>query len=197
MTTDRQANTPPHEGRLDSKAVGVSQVVIGIAIVVLTSLTAWLTVWVIGLALVVWGTLDLYHGRRSEPRHGAWWRRAPGVLAIAGGIAILVWPGVGSATLSLILAALFIVGGLIKLSTTVRERPPNWGWEVLSALVSFGLAAFILTIWPVENFLVLGILLGIEIIMNGISLTAAGIAAEGVTSKFGHPAGGKTRDSAT
>lgn len=159
-------------------AFGIGQIALGILVIILAALTAWLTVWALGLFLVIWGGLVLLQSVSQRKRRFFWWYLSTSLLALATGFLLLFFPGMGAAALSLILAILFIMGGLYKILAAIGEKAQNWGWIVFGGGISIILGFFILSQWPINNFLILGVLVGIEIILNGWSLMVVGYASQ-------------------
>ena len=152
---------------------GTGQIALGILIIIIAAFTTWLTVWVMGWCLIVWGVIDLaqfFHKKVDL----SWWRFSSGVLAIGCGVLLFFFPGMGSAAISLVFVILFIMGGLNKIFGALTDRPANWGWVVFGGGLSIILGFFILSQWPVKSFVFLGVLVGIEILLNGWTLLAVG-----------------------
>jgi len=75
-------------------------------------------------------------------------------------------------------ALLMIFIGVLRI--VFAFRMPTAGLKItliLAGVVSLGLGAMILTSFPFSAVLVLGILLAIELISNGISMIALGLVA--------------------
>lgn len=150
--------------------IGIGQIIIGILVIVISAFTAWLTVWVLGGCLIIWGIIDLAQFFHKKNPDLSWWRLATGVLAIGCGALLLLFPGMGAAAIALILVILFIMGGINKIFGALTDRPVNWGWVVFGGGLSIILGFFILSQWPIKSFVFLGVLVGIEILMNGWTL---------------------------
>lgn len=160
--------------------IGISQVVLGVLVILFAAFTTWLTIWALGLCLIVWGAIDLAQFFPLKKTDSSWWRFSLGVLASGCGALLLFYPGIGVAAISLVLAILFIMGGLYKIFGALTDRPVNWGWVVLGGGLSIILGFFIFSQWPVDNFLLLGVLVGIEILLNGWTLMAINFASQRV-----------------
>ena len=91
---------------------GTGQIALGILIIIIAAFTTWLTVWVMGWCLIVWGVIDLaqfFHKKVDL----SWWRFSSGVLAID--VVCCFFSGYGAAAISLVFVILFIMGGLNKI----------------------------------------------------------------------------------
>jgi uncharacterized membrane protein HdeD (DUF308 family) len=71
----------------------------------------------------------------------------------------------------LLLIVLFTVEGFSKVIFSLTIRPlPNWGWIMVSGIVSILLSFFLLARTPVTALWLLGALLGIQLISEGAAL---------------------------
>src|SRR6056297_88088 len=100
-------------------------------------------------------------------------------FAILGiGINLVNKPFEGVLQLTVVVALLMIFIGVLRI--VFAFRMPTAGLKItliLAGVVSLGLGAMILTSFPFSAVVVLGILLAIELISNGISMIALGLVA--------------------
>lgn len=100
-------------------------------------------------------------------------------FAILGiGINLVNKPLEGVLQLTVVVALLMIFIGVLRI--VFAFRMPTAGLKItliLAGVVSLGLGAMILTSFPFSAVVVLGILLAIELISNGISMIALGLVA--------------------
>ncbi len=78
---------------------------------------------------------------------GFWWSLLSGILGVAAGIVLLVWPLSGALSLTLLLSAFFIVEGVATIMYAIDHRNQltgRWGWMLLSGVVDLILAGIIL-----------------------------------------------------
>lgn len=100
-----------------------------------------------------------------------------GALAVFLGISILQHPLAGVISLTLLVGVLFIASGIFKviIAFSLEERSYFW-LMLLSGIVSIILAVLIFSNFPQSAAVILGLLLAIELISNGVSLIAMGMA---------------------
>ena len=55
--------------------------------------------------------------------------------------------------MTMLLAALFIVGGLFRAAAASAIKFPRWGWTVVSGVISCALGVFLLATWPSNHLL--------------------------------------------
>jgi uncharacterized membrane protein HdeD (DUF308 family) len=76
----------------------------------------------------------------------------------------------GAEGVTMVLAALFIVGGLFRAVGAGAIQFPRWGWTVFAGLVSVALGIFLLSTWPTASTYFIGIAIGIDLIFDGAAL---------------------------
>lgn len=162
----------------DDSNFGLIQILLGIGTIIAATLASWFTVLALALILAVRGGLDLYKG--YHPERGQQERLKGkiiiGAVSLVIGVLLLIFPQIGASFFSLALAILFIVGGLQKLVSPYLEKGQVDKFTLTTALVSLLLGVILIALWPVERFDVLGVLVGIEILLNGMTITLAGRA---------------------
>jgi uncharacterized membrane protein HdeD (DUF308 family) len=105
-----------------------------------------------------------------------------GALAVIAGVWTLGQPLSALSGITLLLAAYFIVSGVIEAFGAFSARPANgWGWLFFSGIVSLALGVMLWKQFPLSGLWAVGTLIGIRLLMAGISLIAIGsIVGKGV-----------------
>ncbi len=115
------------------------------------------------------GVVQLIHAFSVRDWSGFIWFLGLGVLGIVLGIMLISRPLEGAVSLTLVVAVLFILTGALKAMFSLSARPvKGWGWGLVSGLISLLLGIMILADFPASAQGILGILLGIELLSNGI-----------------------------
>ncbi len=131
--------------------------------------------------LMATGVLQIVQGIRAKEHDwaGRGLHFLVGILYI--GVALLAAydPYAASAGLTIFIAAMFVVIGVSRIVYAVRARRQNWKWlwPVLAGIVDLAAGGIIMFTWPASSLWVLGLLLSVELIMNGWLLTATALAA--------------------
>ncbi len=99
-----------------------------------------------------------------------WWQLISAVLAIITGLIFVRNPGIGVATLALLLVIFFMVEGISKVTLALTVRPlANWAWVLVSGLIGIAIGIYLL-MNPALSLLVLAIFIGIQFIVEGIAI---------------------------
>jgi uncharacterized membrane protein HdeD (DUF308 family) len=100
-----------------------------------------------------------------------------GIIFVIAGILSLANPLKGVLTLALILAAFLLVEGIFKIVYAFQMKSTqNWGWVLVSGIISLVLAILIWAQWP-ASIVIIGLLVGFYILFSGLSMVMLSIAA--------------------
>ncbi len=175
--------------------IGVAEIVLGLVVVVLAAVATDLMIFVIGVVLVVRGALDGFEAYRNRYFRGYYLRIAVALFCVFVGSFLILFPLVGVAMISLFIAALIVLEGVRKLSTAFVYRGIKWRHKAISGVLSLVLGIIVLSRWPFVTFWLLGLIVGIELVLNGWAKAVVGLATKdraGKTGGYNHPAGAGT-----
>lgn len=139
---------------------------------VLTSVSVTI---VVGALLLVSGAMQTYAGF-SEPGVGnKVLSILLGLVILLLGVSFLANPLAGTISLAVLVTIFVAAGGVLRLLFSMQLRGTPFFWMMLlSGVLSVALAAFIL-LNPEVKVALLGILLGIELLFNGVGLITLGL----------------------
>lgn len=158
------------------KGVGVLLMVLGAVAILVPALASWGVTIFIGWILI-FGSVFLFasafaYRRGSSLLIGIIWA----VLALAAGLYLLIDPGQGTKTLTLILMIYFLVSGVFKLAVAVAGRgTPGIGWLAVNGVLSVVIGLIILADMPDAADWAIGLLVGIDFIFAGWGLISLGM----------------------
>ena len=122
-----------------------------------------------GWIFLIQGAVQVVHSFRIRDWSGFMWSLGLGVLSLIVGVVLVADPLAGSVSLTLLVAILFLVTGIAKAMFAFSLRPVGgWAWVLLSGLVSVLLGVMILANFPAAAATILGLLLGVELLSNGV-----------------------------
>ena len=134
-----------------------------------TAIAAWVFIFV--------GVIQVFAAFREEGTGAKIWMILMGVLAVVLGVWILGRPLAGVIALTTVVAVMFLIFGIIKVVMAFSLEDRSFFWLILiSGAVSVILAVMIFSNFPYSATVVLGVLLGVNLISDGASLTAMGIS---------------------
>lgn len=116
--------------------------------------------------------------------HGGWNKAALAIFGILGvlvGITIFKNPLEGMLTLTLAVAVMILISGVVRLFVAKDLKGNSgYGWVMISGIASIILAGMIFANFPASAVTILGILLGVELLFDGIALIGLSNAAKRV-----------------
>lgn len=155
--------------------IGALSILAGILALVYPGLTLLVLGIILGVNLMVWGTLNLFMAFDSElGAAGSVLRVVVGILAALAGLVCLVRPGVGVTTLLFAVAFWFVLTGIIDVVQAIQQ-PHHRVLSFLLGLVGIAAGVIILAN-PAIGLKTLALLAGIGFIARGILEVGAGLA---------------------
>jgi uncharacterized membrane protein HdeD (DUF308 family) len=79
-------------------------------------------------------------------------------------------PDAGAEGVTMVLAILFIVGGIFRITGAIAIQFPRWGWTVFAGVISAVLGMSLLVSWPAASSYFVGMAIGIDLILDGGAL---------------------------
>ncbi len=170
--------------------LGVLFAVLGVVGLVFVGLATMVTVLFIGWAFAVAGFASVIHAIIRKGWSGFWLDLLCGLVTEIAGVFIILHPLEGATFLTGVIGVVFLVGGIFRLGAGVATRTPYAGWFVMHGVVSILLGLMILSEWPSTAVWVIGTLVSIDLLMDGLRLISFGFAVKNhaLPSDAGHPA---------
>jgi uncharacterized membrane protein HdeD (DUF308 family) len=153
--------------------MGVLLIILGIIAIATPAVAGKTVVVVIGVVLLVGGVVQIISGLRAK----GWSSKLPplvlGVITGICGLGLLGEPWIGMKLIALLLAIFFVMEGIWKIIASFSYRPAS-GWLLMlaSGVIALVLGLLIWRQWPVSGLWAVGILVGVDLLMTGISMVA-------------------------
>lgn len=151
-------------------AIGILLIIIGTAAIGRSRLATFSTVVVFGWMLIIGGALQAIHAFATRAWGGFFVQLLGGLLALVVGFLVVAHPAAGALTVTLLIAAGFMIGGMFRIAAAIAMDLPHRGWVILNGLVTLALGVLIWRQWPVSGLWVIGLFIGIDFIFTGWSL---------------------------
>lgn len=161
--------------------IGVVLLIFGI-LAIASPFVAGLSIAItIGILLILGGLAQLFFAFTASSFGKGIWIFILGALTVFIGIAMVGQPDAALATLTLFLAAYFIVEGIFEIIWAFQIKPvKGWGWTLFSGIISLLLGIMIWRQFPLSGVWAIGTLVGIKLIFSGWMMIAFGGAAKSV-----------------
>lgn len=156
--------------------LGVLLLVLGFLCILGEVTTTLITVLVLGWLLLFSGVMALVHAFRTRTWSGFFLYLLSAVLRVFTGFLLIRYPLIGALSLTLLLASLFIVGGVFRAVGAASLQFPRWGWTAASGIIAVALGVMLLVQLPASSLWFLGLAVGIDLLFEGSGLIALGTA---------------------
>jgi uncharacterized membrane protein HdeD (DUF308 family) len=138
---------------------------------------AFVTVMVGAMMLIAGITrvIDAFQG-------GGFWSGLFGAVYCIVGLKIILTPLPGLLALTMILVIYFLVVGITEIIAAFKIRPVDgWGYLLFSGIVSVLLSLMIWNQWPLSGAWAVGVLVGIQLMISGMTMITVGSAIKNIT----------------
>jgi uncharacterized membrane protein HdeD (DUF308 family) len=145
-----------------------------LAAVAVNVVVAWL--------IVMAGVVHVMIAFHSHGAGSVIWKLLVGLAYLFFGSYLIVHPVLGVASLTLVLACLFLVEGILDIVLFFRMRALRGSsWILLDGLITLLLGLLIYLQWPSSSLWAIGTLVGISMIISGISRVMLSFAVRQAT----------------
>ncbi|MCG8585365.1 MAG: HdeD family acid-resistance protein [Pirellulales bacterium] len=156
-----------------SMFTGILLIIFGIVAIATPVLASAAVVIVIGAVMLVAGVFQCVEGFRNESGASKALAVVLGVLTAVCGVGLMFNPVLGMEIITLLLAVFFVVEGIWKIIASFKFRPASgWVMILMSGVLGLLLGLIIWRQWPVSGLWAVGILVGVDLLMTGISMIA-------------------------
>ncbi len=164
-------------------SMGIVLSIIGVILLASPMAAGEIVIMGVAAVLVITGVAQVIQSFRSP---GSADRIVSAILGVVvAGLGVMVWsnPEIGSGFLLVLLMIFFAVNGLWKLTTAWRFRGASgWIWLMLSGLVSLVFVWLMWSQWPVAGAWVIGVFIGIDLLLTGLSMIVLAVTARRIKS---------------
>jgi uncharacterized membrane protein HdeD (DUF308 family) len=153
--------------------LGILTAALGVLLIAYPLAAATITAILIGSILVIAGVLDIALALRAHTGGSFAGRLLLGIIYGVGGLLLLFNPlwGVGVLTVVLGVMLFFEAGVATWLAFSMRPAS-GWGWLLFDAVITALLGWLILAHWPSSAIWAIGTLVGVAVLMRGITRIA-------------------------
>jgi uncharacterized membrane protein HdeD (DUF308 family) len=157
---------------------GVIMILLGLLAMFLPHQTGLGVSVVIGWIIVVAGLAYLAYAFAARGAGSFLWRMLLGIVYVVGGGYLALHARLALQSLTLAVAIIFFIAGVLEIVTFFRLRIlPGSGWLLFDAIVSLLVAFVIWYPWPSSATWAIGLLVGINLIVSGITRLIYSVAA--------------------
>jgi uncharacterized membrane protein HdeD (DUF308 family) len=154
-------------------ALGILLVIAGLVVLGNAAVATTVSMLFIGWLTLAAGVITLLGALLRVGGDGFWLTAICGGLLSVLGLVIVRNPSVAALTLTLVAGAFFLAGGVVRLAVAFGRQEYRWPL-LLSGIVSTALGLIVLFNLVDASYALLGILLGIELLIDGLTIMLIG-----------------------
>ncbi len=167
--------------------LGVLLVLCGTAAIVVPPFTvafSLITAMVLGVLLMVAGIVTIVSSFWVGKWSALLLHLLVGILYLVTGFIITERPGESAVLMTLFIAATFIVLGSFRIASALALRFAQWGWVLVNGTVTLLLGIVIFRHFGECALWVIGILVGVELLLNGWSWIMLSLAVRKIPNEL-------------
>src|SRR5271169_956179 len=150
--------------------MGAITAVLGLFLILYPLATATITTVLLGWVLIFVGIAQFVFALHSQTVGNFFLKVLLGALYGITGVALAFFPFEGVEALTGLLGTLLLVQAGLLTATAFQVKPlDGWGWLLADAIASLCMGILILARWPSSSVWAIGTLVGVAVLMGGIS----------------------------
>lgn len=158
--------------------LGILLIVLGVVAIAFPFVTTIAAKILLGWLFLIGGIVQIVHAFSTRQWSEFFLDLLVGVLYVVGGGWLAFFPLTGIVTLTLLLALMFIVQGVLEAGIAFRIRPhAGWVWMLLAGIVAVAVGVLLIAELPSSATWAIGLLVGINLIMSGFAYLFLPLAA--------------------
>lgn len=160
-------------------------IVFGVLALALPGATSIGVVLLIGWLLLISGIVQVVHAFQTKGVGNFVWKLLVAILYLAVGIYFLTHTVLSVALVTLMLAIFFFAEGITDLVAYFQNRKYSGaGWILVDGIVTLILGLMIWANWPAISPVALGILVGVGMIMTGVTRLMLSMATRRLVTQY-------------
>jgi uncharacterized membrane protein HdeD (DUF308 family) len=152
--------------------LGILTIALGVVCIVYNAIATEASVLVLGFLLLIGGIVALAEAFWVRSWNGFFLFFLSAVLQGVTGYLLVRYPHAGTVGVTMLLASLLIVGGLFRTVGSGLLRFPSWLWAMLSGVIALTLGIIVLAKMPVASVFFLGLVVGVNFVLDGTAFLA-------------------------
>jgi len=149
---------------------GILLIIFGVLAISAPMLAALAVNVVLAWLIILAGVIHLVVAFHAHRAGSIIWKLLVGIAYLCFGIYLLLRPALGVTALTLLLACLFVIEGILNIILFFRMRSVRGSsWVLIDGIITLLLGSLIYMQWPSSSAWVIGTLVGISMIISGVT----------------------------
>jgi uncharacterized membrane protein HdeD (DUF308 family) len=173
-----QQTNAVYPSRIFLIASGILFLLVGFSAMASPVLYTALIVQLLAVFILVSGVISLVMALLGKHKNYLFLEIVSGIIRIVAGGALLSCLKSSALIITMAFAIYLIVEGLFVIMAALKLRStPCWTWRLLQGTGALVLGIMVFLRWPSSSFSILGLFFGINLVLNGASQIALGLAS--------------------
>jgi uncharacterized membrane protein HdeD (DUF308 family) len=156
-------------------AEGIAMILLGILAILLPPFIGLAVTILLGWLLIASGVFGILSTLITRHSSAFGWSLLSAIVTLAIGVILFAWPMGGMISLSMALAAFLALDGIFAIGMAMDHRrrlTPKWAWLLINGVVDLVFAAAIIFWLPQSAAWALGLIIGADMLIGGVTLVA-------------------------
>jgi uncharacterized membrane protein HdeD (DUF308 family) len=150
--------------------LGILLMALGVACVATARTATTVSILVLGWVLIISAAVWLANAFQAWSWSGFFVYLLNAIIRGVTGYLLVTHPNAGAEGITMLIASLFIVGGVFRTAGASFIQFPRWGWTAVAGLISVILGVYLLANWSTVSTFFIGLAIGIDLIFDGSAL---------------------------
>lgn len=156
---------------------GIIMIILGIIALRHTVISSLVSIVMLGIILTAGGIVEIVRSFHSQTATKTFYRFALGLLYAGAGLFMLAKPGINAMSLTLVLSALLIASGIVRIVDSIMHKTDYRFWRIINGIISIIIGIMIWMQWPYSGLWFIGLVIGIELMVTGFTSLAIALIA--------------------
>jgi uncharacterized membrane protein HdeD (DUF308 family) len=150
--------------------LGLLLMALGVACVATARTATTVSILVLGWVLIISAAVWLANAFQAWSWSGFFVYLLNAIIRGVTGYLLVTHPNAGAEGITMLIASLFIVGGVFRTAAASFIQFPRWGWTAVAGVISVALGVYLLANWSTVSTFFIGLAIGIDLIFDGSAL---------------------------
>ena len=165
--------------------LGILTALLGVLLLAYPLFAGTVTTMVIGWVLIFVAMLEVVQAFTGKSIGNFFGRLLLGLVYGYAGVQLLLHPLLGVAVLTIVLGTILLFEAGATAAWAFQVKPVSgWGWLLVDAVITAILGLLILAHWPSSSLWAIGTLVGVAVLMRGITRIALSAGLRSVTKRL-------------
>jgi uncharacterized membrane protein HdeD (DUF308 family) len=171
----REINNHNESGGSNMTLLGMATVGLGVLVLLAPLVVGMSIIYLLGVLVFIAGAMRLYWAFQAIGLENRGMMFLVAALTLLCGIVMLASPAFTAGLITVVLVIYLLLDGLVEIAAAIRMRPRlGWGWLLFGGMISLLLGILLWQQFPLSGAWAIGVLLGIKLLIIGITMIAVG-----------------------